>query len=223
MAFMKTNTVDITVGGTTYNSLTNFGLAIKNTDYIGTPVRDEHITFVPGRDGPVDYTDEVFGGPSFTYRTIEVEFGGVQEPEDWDAWISTFRNLFEGKNIKLEFATDPGWYYSGRASIEDFEHNRAIGVFALVIERAYPYKQKDVSLTTTATAAGATVSAVVTRQTVVPTVTSANSITITTGGNTYSFDAGTHKDLDFKLAAGTHSLVVKGSGAVTIAYKDGSL
>lgn len=220
---MKTNTVDITVGGTTYNSLTNFGLAIKNTDYIGTPVRDEHITFVPGRDGPVDYTDEVFGGPSFNYRTIEIEFGGVQEPEDWDTWISTFRNLFEGKTIKLEFATDPGWYYSGRASIEDFEHNRAMGVFALVIERAYPYKQKDVSLTTTATAAGATVSAVVTRQTVIPTVTSVSTITITTGGNTYSFDAGTHKDLEFKLAAGTHSLVVKGSGAVTIAYKDGSL
>ena len=92
-----------------------------------------------------------------------------------------------------------------------------------MIERAYPYKQKDVSLTTTATAAGATVSAVVTRQTVIPTVTSVSTITITTGGNTYSFDAGTHKDLEFKLAAGTHSLVVKGSGAVTIAYKDGSL
>lgn len=222
MAFMKTNTVNITVGGRTYNSLTDFGLAIKNTDYIGTPVRDEHITFVPGRDGPVDYTN-VFGEPAYQYRSIEIEFGGVQEPENWDTWISNFRNLFEGREIKLEFATDPGWYYSGRASIEDFEHKRAVGLFSLVINRAYPYKQKDVSLTTTATSAGATVSAIVTRQTVVPTVTSANSITITTGGTTYSFDSGSHKDPEFRLAAGTHSLVIKGSGSVTIAYKDGSL
>lgn len=142
MAFMKTNTVNITVGGVTYNSLDDFGLAIQNTDYIGTPVRDSHITFVPGRNGPLDYTG-VFGEAAFQYRPIEIIFGGIQEPDQWDEWISTFRNLFEGKEIKLEFATDPGWYYSGRCSIEDFKHKRAIGDFGLNIEYAYPFKKKD--------------------------------------------------------------------------------
>lgn len=222
MAFLKTNTVNITVDGTTYNSLDDFGLAIKNTDYIGLPVRDEHLSFVPGRNGPIDYTP-VFGGPSFNYREIEIEFGGIQGTEDWDTWISSFRNLFEGKEVKLEFATDPGWYYSGRAAVEDFAHKRALGTFTFMIERAYPYKQKDVNLEATATAAGVTVTAVVTRQTVVPSVTSESTVTITTGGVTYSFDAGTHKDLEFQLSAGTHELLIKGSGSVSIAYKDGSL
>ena len=222
MAFLKTNSVDITVDGTTYNSLDDFGLAIKNTDYAGHPIRDEHYSFVPGRNGPLDHTG-VFGGPSFQYRTIVLELGGMQAPEDWDAWISNFRNLFEGKEIKLELATEPGWVYSGRASIEDFMHKRAIGEFSLVIEKAYPFKQRDVVLETTATTGGTTVAAEVTRQTVVPEVTCAAAITITTGGETYSFEAGTNQDPEFRLAAGTHSLVVKGSGEVTIEYKDGSL
>lgn len=222
MAFLKTNSVDITVDGHTYNSLDDFGLAIHNTDYIGHPIRNEHYSFVPGRNGPIDYTN-VFGGPSFQYRTILIEFGGQQVPEDWDTWISGFRNLFEGKEVKLEFATDPGWYYSGRVSIQDFAHKRAIGEFTFAIEKAYPFKQKDVELTATATSAGVTVSASVTRQTVVPEVNCANAITITTGGMTYSFAPGTSKNPELRLAAGTHSLIVKGSGSVKIRYKDGSL
>lgn len=222
MAFMKTNTVDITVDGTTYNSLSYFGLAIENTDYIGTPVRDGHQSFVPGRSGPVDYT-YVYGGPSFKYRPIEIIFGRTMASEDWDSWLSGFRNLFEGKQVKVEFATDPGWYYSGVCSIDEYERNRALGKFKFIIAYAYPYKQKDVTLTTTATTAGASVSAEVTRQTVIPSVTCTDNITITENGTTYSFDSGTHQNPEFKLEAGTHSLLVKGSGSVTISYKDGSL
>ena len=222
MAFMKTNSVDITVDGVTYNSLDDFGLAIKNTDYIGTPVRDDHLSFVPGRNGPLDYT-YVYGEASFQYREISIEFGGLQDSEDWDTWVSTFRNLFEGKELKLEFATDPGWYYSGRASIEDFGHNRALGTFRLTINYAYPFKRKDITVNIAASSSGASATLTVTRETVIPEVTCAGSITITCGGVTYSFDAGTHKDPDFRLTAGTHPIVVTGLGAVSIAYKDGSL
>ena len=214
MAFMKTNSVDITVDGQTYNSLTDFGLAIENTDYLDSPVQGATgIVIVPGKSGPLDQVDDIFGEQWFSYRRIQIKFGGIEVPEEWDQRISLYRNLFEGKKVQLVFATDPDWYWTGRVKIDAFNHNRALGTFDF----------KDIILTTTATSAGVTVTAAVTRKTVVPEVTCVSDITITYNGDTFSFSAGTHKDLAFRLTAGSNSLVVKGSGSVTIAYSDGSL
>lgn len=143
MAFMKTNSVDITVNGQTYNSLTDFGLAISNTDYLGEPVQGTaNLISVPGRSGMLDTTDEVFGGQYFSHRQIKISFGGIEDPTEWDSVISRIRNLFEGKKVQLTFATDPDWYWTGRVSIEKFGHNRALGEFDFCIPYADPYKYK---------------------------------------------------------------------------------
>ena len=224
MSFMKTNSVKITVGSNTYDSLADFGLAIENTDCIRTPVLStENLVEVPGRDGLLDMTDVVFGGPYFTSREIYINFGGIQNAEDWDSVISNFRNLFEGLTVKVEFATLPGWYFTGRCEIRAFEHNRALGTFSFVLPSADPYMYKDLSVTTTATSSGVSVTIPITRKTVVPTITAASNINIIKDGVTYTFDAGTSRNTDLRLTPGTNTLTVKGSGSVTIAYKDGSL
>ena len=225
MSFMKTNTVDIIVDGTTYNTLEDYGFAIENTDYLGDPVvGDSGLVVVPGKNGILDMTEAVFGGPWYKYRKIKIKLGGMMDSETWDAAISSLRNLFDGKNVKLVFENDPDWYWYGRCSIKNFSHIRALGTFELCIDYADPYKHKDITLTTTATTSGATVSASVTEETVVPEVTCTASITITVDDDTtYSFVSGTHKNLEMRLSPGTHSLKVKGSGSVTIFYKDGSL
>lgn len=224
MSFMKTNSVQITVDNTTYDSLTDFGLAIENTDYLDAPVQGTNgIVTVPGRSGPLDMVDSIFGGQWFSHRRIQINFGGIETPELWDQRISQFRNLFEGKKIKLVFATDPDWYWTGRVKVDSFAHTRALGTFSLVIEEADPYKYKDITLSTTATTSGATVTAAVTHKTVVPEITSESNIIIEYNETNYSFDAGTHKNLNLRLPAGNNSLLVKGSGSVTIAYSDGSL
>lgn len=224
MAFMKTNTVDITVDGTTYNSLADFGLAIENTDYLGTPVQEyNNLAFVPGRSGPLDLTDAVFGDQFFSYRPISISFGGLQAPEDWDTFISAFRNLFEGKTVQLEFETDPGWYWTGRCSIEDFEHVQSIGMFHMNINYADPYKYKEISESLTADSEGTTVTLNVTRRRVVPLVTTDSAITIEYNGDSFDFETGAHKNSGLVLAAGTNTLVVTGEADVIISYLDGSL
>lgn len=148
MAFMKTNSVDITVNGQTYNSLSDFGLAIANTDYLGEPVQDtSNLIAVPGRSGMLDPTDTVFGGPSYTHRQIKISFGGLEDPTEWDSVISNLRNLFEGKKVQLTFATDPDWYWTGRVSIEKFAHNRALGEFDFCIPYADPFKYAAITST----------------------------------------------------------------------------
>lgn len=141
MSFRKTMGVTITVGNASYHSITDFNLAIQNTDYLGDPVLDEsNIFFVPGRSGPLDLNDVVFGGPTFQYRRIFIIFGGIDDPDDWDARISTYRNLFHGKIVKLTFDNDPTHYWTGRATIEAFDRNRALGSFEFHINYADPYK-----------------------------------------------------------------------------------
>ena len=224
MAFMKTNTVTITVDGVSYDSLQDLGLAIHNTDPIGTPVQGQmNLAYVPGHNGPVDTTEAVFGEQYFQSRPILIEFGGIETPEDWDAFIADIRNKFEGKLVRVEFATLPGWYFKGRCSIEDYSRKQALGTFTFAMNNADPYMYRDISVDLTSTAAGITYTAEVTRKTVVPTITTSAIIVITLNGETYTFDAGTHRDMEFRLQQGDNVLTITGAATVNISYTDGSL
>lgn len=224
MSFMKTNTVNITVDGHTYNSLTDFGLAIENTDYLGEPVQDDrHRITVPGRPGLLYLDDTVFGGTVFLYRSIEIKFGGMEEPEDWDSVISAFRNLFEGRLVKLSFATDPDWYWTGKAVIDDFKHTRSLGTFSFRIPEANPYKHKDHHVELVSTVSGVSVTFANSVQKVIPTITTSAGITVTQGLKTFTFAAGTHRDPSLVFSQGNNELVFKNAANVSVDYTEGSL
>ena len=224
MSFMKTNSVNITVDGTTYNSLTDFGLAIENTDYAGTPVlATDTLVQVPGREGLLDTADAVFGGAYFTKRVISISFGGVRNAEDWDSVISTFRNLFEGKTVKVEFATILGWYFTGRCVINAYKHRRALGTFLFQIPNADPYRYRDITITVPADSGSDPVTLTVTRKPVIPTFVTIDNAIVTYNDVTYPLDVGTHQISAIKLREGTHTLYVQCTSNVEILYKDGSL
>lgn len=224
MSFMKTNTVNITVDGTTYNSLTDFGLAIENTDYIGKPVlATDTLVQVPGRDGLLDMTDAVFGGPSFTERAISISFGGIRNAEEWDSVISNFRNLFEGKTVKVEFATLSGWYYIGRCVINRAKHRRPLGTFDFQIPHADPYRYRDIAITVPADSGGDPITLTVTRKPVIPIFVALNNAVVTYRSTSYPIDAGTHQIPAIRLREGAHILYVQSTSNVEILYKDGSL
>lgn len=223
MSYMATNTVTIDVGGTFYNSLSDFGLAINNTDYIGDAVQGEAMAWAPGRSGPLDFIDGVFGGQYYLYREIVIKFGGLQEPEDWDAWISNFRDILDGRWIKIYFATDIEWYYQGRASVRNFSHKRALGTFELHLPYADPFKHRDRSISFASTAIGKIVNLSNKWERVVPTITTDASVVVTLGNTTKTLAAGTHQDPDFTLSAGVHQMSFVGAANVSVSYREGSL
>lgn len=224
MSFLKTNTVDIEVDGKIYNSLRDFGLAIGNTDYLKAPVQDDsHLVYVPGRDGPLDFSDAVFGGTVFLYRKIEIEFGGMRKPDQWDQMISDFRNLFEGKIVKLRFYTDPEWYWTGKAKIDAFEHQRSLGTFNFLIPYADPYKHRKRFLKVVSSSTGKTVKLFNARQKCIPTITTNAGISVTCGTNTVSITAGTWKFTALQLDQGETEWTIRGNATVTIEYTEGSL
>lgn len=227
MGFLKTNSIDIEVDGVVYNSLTDLGLAIENTNYIGNPVQPGNYTvLVPGRNGPLDLTDSVFGGQYFQYRSITVNFGAMQAPEDWDAYISQIRNLFEGKRVKLTFATDPNWYWTGRAAITNFQHQRNLGTFTFYIQYADPCKYSNITKAYEIEASASGTSQVCVnnyRFKIVPTFTAEEACTLTFGSITKDLVAGDNTFSDIAFAEGENEIIVTGSGTVTVTYTEKSL
>ena len=227
--FMKTNTVDITVDGKTYNSLRDFGLAIGNNNCIGAPEPEENMVTIPGRDGPLDMTDAVFGEQHYKSRSISIEFGGINDPDIWDMRMADIRNKFDGKNIKLEFLTTPGWYFAGRCQIKDFNRKRALGTLKLEIPYADPYMYQDNEIVLSVDTTGTDVVIPVTRKTVVPEViesTGSYPIQLVKDGTSYTYDAGQTINANVRLFQGENAIKVKavsGTRTVTIKYRNGSL
>ena len=222
--FTKTNEVDIEVNGIRYNSKRDFGLAIGNTDYLKEPIEDEsNLVFVPGLPRPLDMSDDVFGETVYKYREIEIEFGGIRRPEDWDDMISNFRNLFEGRNVKIWFKTDPEWYWIGKARVEEFVHRRALGEFTFRVPYADAYKHREQNLQIQTTASGTKVLLENTRQAVMPVITTDAAITIQVGTNTISLTAGTWENTALLLKMGQTEWMIRGAANVTINYIEGSL
>lgn len=237
MAFKKTRTVKIQVGtktatsGQCWDSLDDFGLAIQNTDYIGQPIPGTGNTIsVPGRDGLIDFTDNVFGGQYFTHREIKIEFGGQQDIEDWDSVISMFRNRFEGKMCRVIFDNLPDFFFLGRVEIRKFSRVRSIGGFIFCMPYADPCmytNMKNIHNVPEGTTATYTVP--VTRGFTHPIVTCTETITLQlkNGGTVVNQltqqGAGRYNLTGWTMTPTINRFTANGGGTVTIEYLDGRL
>ena len=124
-----------------YHSLTDFGLAVSNTDYIGEPTLETFTVDVPGRKGIVDMSEDLTGYPVFKTREIKLHVGGLNPKNDWDSVISTWRNYYHGRKCRIVFDNDPQWFWEGRVYINNFTRKQSLGEFDLKMT-AFAYKKK---------------------------------------------------------------------------------
>lgn len=126
--------------GTEYHSINDWGLAIGNNDYIGTPVLEEHYIEVPGANKLLDVSQALTGRRTYKSRPINIKFGAVNKAVNWDLVISTFRNRIDGRVVRLIFDNDETHYWSGRCQITDFDRIRTLGEFTLSLPYADAFK-----------------------------------------------------------------------------------
>lgn len=83
---------------------------------------------------------EVNGPVSYKRRNISLTLGALKNKSQWRAFFSQFLNEYHGKKVKIIFDDDKGFYYIGRAYIEeDIQRTARIGEFEVEIN-AEPYK-----------------------------------------------------------------------------------
>lgn len=126
------------------HSLEDFGLAIKNTNYVGTPEVETYLVDVPG-GGVLDLSETLTGEPVFKQRTLSFEVGRTQRGTAWDSIMSEFYNQYHARRVCISVDSDDDYYYNGRCYVEGFESKRGLGTFTLrIVADAYKFNKSDV-------------------------------------------------------------------------------
>ena len=205
----------------TIASYDDLDLFLADVD-IPSPEPQRMVVDVPGRDGELDLSYGLSPETHFHNRQITLKFAMKDFLFQWQTTFSTIRNLLHGQRFDVTIEPETDMYWKAFCTVDEAKADKNKGTVTIVLD-AEPYMYKDYSMTQTATSGGVSVTIPITRKTDIPTVTSAANITITKDGEVYAFDAGTHRNPELRLTAGNNTLIIKGSGSVTIAYKDGSL
>lgn len=132
-------TITVVKTGVSYHTLRDWGLAIGNNNPIGDVKQETFFIDVPGADGFLDYSEALTGRPIFKERPIEITLGGKMDRNTWTAFISRIRILLHGKVVQIVFDDFPGYYWTGRCEITDYDRFREVGTFKLSIPKADPY------------------------------------------------------------------------------------
>lgn len=176
---------------------------------------------IPGGDGSVDLT-EALGEVKYKDRECSFTFT-VFKSDDFEQKKREISNLLNGKKVIITVDKDPGYYWEGRCSIDEYKSDRNIHKIVVGAIVA-PYKLRNVT-TTVLVAAGTNVSVTLenSRKRVIPTIRNTATSTIVFNGNAYTIEAGTHKVLDIELLEGSNEIVVTSTGSTKFVYQEGDL
>jgi hypothetical protein len=176
---------------------------------------------IPGGDGSVDLT-EALGEVKFEDRECRFTFT-VFPYEDFEVKKRLVSNQLNGKRCKITLDKDPGYYWLGRCSIDEYASDKNLHKIVVGAVVA-PYKLKT-NETKVVVKSGTKVTGRLAngRKTVVPTITCTAEATIVFNGNTISLNAGTHKNLIITLVEGDNTVTVTSTGTTTFNYQEGDL
>lgn len=176
---------------------------------------------IPGGNGSVDLT-EALGEVKFYDRECSFTFT-VFPYDDFEQKKTEVSNLLNGQRKKICLDKDPGYYWDGRCSIDEYASDKNLHRIVVGATVA-PYKLKpDVTKVIVPSGEAVVRTLMNSRKTVVPTITNTASAVIVFGGKTYEISAGVHKILNIELTAGENQVIVTSTGNVEFVYQEGDL
>lgn len=182
---------------------------------------------IPGADGSLDLS-EALGEVKFSDRAIKLTFtmnpGDLSEAA-WEAKKTQVSNRINGLACKITLDKDPGYYWQGRATVDEYQSAKRLRQFVVsAVVRPYKLKKEVTVVSTAISSTGKAVTLKNSRRPVFPTVSCTNDNTkVIFGGSTFIFGKGDHKDLGIRLKDGYNQVTVSGSGTVTFTYQEADL
>lgn len=115
-----------------YHTWRDWHLKMKRMK-IGMPkVKTEYLT-VPGMNGSLDLTEAQNGGVKYENRELEFVFDARNcNYQEWSTLISTISAAIHGQKKRIIIDVDPGYYYSGRCSVETEKSNEVLAEIVIV-------------------------------------------------------------------------------------------
>lgn len=125
-----------------YDSWKDWHLIPSSRPVIAPP--SERTTFVeiPGRNGKLDLSWALTGGPVYDNRTGNLEF--YVDHNQWHGWHTAYATIMkglQGRRIKVILSDDPSFYYEGLCWIDKWNSSEKASTISIKYD-FYPYKKR---------------------------------------------------------------------------------
>lgn len=227
------------------HSFNDWRLLLSERPNISPPeVKTDYID-IPGGDGSLDFTESLSGDVKYKTRLLECTFVTLKTRKKWTDLYSEIMDCLHGQKMKIILDEDPGFYYIGRVSVNEWKSSEkysTIVVDAEVDPYKYErfssleewewdsfnfengiirdYKDLEVNGSLSITIEGR-------RKRIIPEITVSSSdgsgMQVEFEGNTYALEDGTTRILNISIKEGANTLNFTGNGTVSIDYRGGRL
>lgn len=178
---------------------------------------------IQGSDGVLDLSEALTGDVVYENRVVKLTFELFDLSSYYDL-ISEISNYLHGKVVTFVLSNDDSYYYTGRASINEWECRKNKGKIVITVDcDPYKYELNETKLMFSVSDESKTISLRNLRKKVCPSLTVSGNITLTVDGYDYELTNGTHQLLNFTLSEGLNKVTLSGKGTITISYRRGSL
>lgn len=208
-----------------YNSYTDFGMYLTNLE-VGAPAVKTNYVNIPARDGQVDLSSVLSDEPIYDIRTINYTFVWKDNVDDFEDNVRNVMGALHGQTMNVIHGNSP-YYYTGKLSVQSPKISGNKGQLSITLT-AYPYALKTAltSVTMALTASETSHTLTNSRMRVIPTfeLTGNNAeATISQGSVSVAMSAGTRRFSNIALQNGENTIRVRGSGTLTVYYREGVL
>ena len=178
---------------------------------------------IKGADGLLDLSEVLTGDILYNNRTLKLTFE-MMDDRDYFELITNISNFLHGRVVTVRLTKDSDFYYTGRASINQWECIKRKGVIVITVDcEPYKYALYETVRTITVNNQTKTISLPNSRKRVSPIIDATGTVTLTFGGVEYDLAEGKQQLINFSLVEGDNVVKISGNGTVKITYRQGAL
>lgn len=183
-----------------------YGLFVEAFDET-PPATKSYVVSIPGGQD-IDLTDALTGFPAYSNRglTLSLYYDG-RTGDGWAQVATGLKTLLHGMRSKFTLSWDPGYTYTGRASVTAIQYLPRRSCRVTVEIDAEPWKLKEAHTTTVSAVGGVTVHCQGGRRPVHPLITCAYPVTVNFDGQSFVVPAGgPYRMVDVVLTEGDNEI-----------------
>lgn len=233
------HSVRFSKNGTVKNSWSDWYLVPTSRPVINPPEPKFNTVDIPGANGSIDLTEVVSGDVVYQNRTGSFEFivmntgtGHMEKPMEWFDLYSDIMDYLHGQIVQVSLEdeipageTVPTYYYEGRCEVTGWTSDENYSTIEIDYD-LFPYKYA-----TKATTDVVSVSSVIAERTyttgrmpIIPKFTASNSDSqILWKGKWLDLSKGENAFANVQFTEGRNAVSFKGTGTVTVTYREGRL
>lgn len=138
LPYVKHSVIFTNSSGTSKDTWKDWHIVPTTRPVINPPGVDFAMEMLPGATEAYDATEAVGNSITYGIREGSIEFQVINKTL-WASVYSTIMNFLQGKFMKVQFADDPGYYYTGRVLVNSWASNPDASIITIDY-KLNPYK-----------------------------------------------------------------------------------